>query len=205
MATTSANMGLSIPQTGDTSYPTSVTDSMTLIDAHDHTSGKGVQIPTGGIADLAVSTAKLAAGAVTQAKRASLGQQVSSSSGSYSSTSTSYADVTNLTVSITTTGRPVFIGLISDGSISKMGMEDNGGSTQSVSVKIVRGSTDIAIYNLRSEATTGVIYIPSSSIYMIDVPSAGTYTYKVQGISSAFSGSAPTLVVQSAKLVAYEL
>lgn len=48
------------------------------IDAHNHTTGKGVQIPSGGIqdlnittaklADLAVSTAKLADGSVTAAK-----------------------------------------------------------------------------------------------------------------------------------------
>lgn len=39
-----------------------------LIDAHDHTSGKGVLIPTGGLANLAVTTPKIADLAVTTAK-----------------------------------------------------------------------------------------------------------------------------------------
>lgn len=41
------------------------------IDAHDHSSAKGVPVPTGGLAALAVTTAKLATGAVTSDKVAS--------------------------------------------------------------------------------------------------------------------------------------
>lgn len=42
--------------------------NFTKIGAHDHTTNKGVQIPTGGIANGAVTTAKIADGAVTSAK-----------------------------------------------------------------------------------------------------------------------------------------
>lgn len=38
------------------------------LDAHDHTTSKGVPIPAGGIAPLAITTAKIADGAVTPAK-----------------------------------------------------------------------------------------------------------------------------------------
>ncbi len=62
--TTTVNMNLKTPASGDTDYPTSIADSFTLIDAHDHTSGKGVQIPTGGIANAAITGAKLAAAIV---------------------------------------------------------------------------------------------------------------------------------------------
>lgn len=60
-ATTTSNMSLLIPDTGDTDYPTSISSSFTLIDAHDHTTGKGVQIPAGGIASNAVTAVKIAA------------------------------------------------------------------------------------------------------------------------------------------------
>lgn len=51
MATTTANMSLSKPDEGaDTDvWDTSLNDSLDLIDAHDHSSGNGVQIPTAGI------------------------------------------------------------------------------------------------------------------------------------------------------------
>lgn len=66
--TLTPNMSLKVPAVGDTDYPTSISDSFTLIDAHDHTAGKGVQIPTEGIENSAVTTAKINDSAVTSAK-----------------------------------------------------------------------------------------------------------------------------------------
>lgn len=60
---TTANMSLSTPAAGDTDYPTQVSDSFTLIDAHDHSTGKGVQIPSGGLASGAVTVNKIASSA----------------------------------------------------------------------------------------------------------------------------------------------
>lgn len=68
MATTTANMGLSVPSVNDTDYPTSISDSFNAIDDHDHSSGNGVQIPSSGILDGAVGTSKLATNAVTTIK-----------------------------------------------------------------------------------------------------------------------------------------
>jgi hypothetical protein len=45
-----------------------LSDNFALLDAHDHTSGKGVQIPTAGIANLAVDATKLADNSVTNNK-----------------------------------------------------------------------------------------------------------------------------------------
>jgi hypothetical protein len=62
--------GVNPPVLNDTDYVDKIENSINSIDAHDHTSTKGVQIPTGGIVDLAVTTGKIAAGAVTAAKLA---------------------------------------------------------------------------------------------------------------------------------------
>jgi hypothetical protein len=219
--TTTTNMSLKTPASGDTDYPTSISDSFTLIDAHDHTSGKGVQVPTGGIADSAVTTAKLgalsvtgakiAAATVTNDKRAALGQQVSSSSGGFSTSSSSAADVTNLSVTITTTGRPVFIGLVDDasGGISYLGANFGTASALEAAVAflIVEGSTTIAKSEL-SNAADGDNFgvsskIPPSSLWTIRAPAAGTYTYKVQAMR--LTGSGTTAAVVNSKLIAYEL
>lgn len=155
-----------------------------------------------------IATAGIADGAVTAAKKAAVGQQLSSSSGFFSTTSTSYTDATNLSVSLTTTGRLVFIGLISDGSGSGGGTINSSDSTinQSTSnFKILRGSTEVGRYSLAHTITSGSTLsssIPCSSVFTFEAPSAGTYTYKLQ-VQSAVSTT--TSRISLCKLIAFEL
>lgn len=65
MAATSANMSLKQWNVGGDFFSYSeLSDNWGLVDVHDHSSGKGVQIPTGGLANLAVTTAKIASNAI---------------------------------------------------------------------------------------------------------------------------------------------
>ena len=66
--TTYANMNISSPDVGATDYEDTVEDTTSKIDAHDHTTGKGVQIPSAGIEDDAITADKILADAVTTAK-----------------------------------------------------------------------------------------------------------------------------------------
>jgi hypothetical protein len=68
MPTTTPNMALSIPVTDETNYPTTVSDSLTTVDSHDHSPGKGVLIPAEGLESDSVTTAKIVDGAVTTPK-----------------------------------------------------------------------------------------------------------------------------------------
>jgi hypothetical protein len=69
MAITTPSMGLKRwDQPNDVFSYTELSDNFNLLDLHDHSSGKGVQIPTAGLANLAVDTTKLANNAVTDAK-----------------------------------------------------------------------------------------------------------------------------------------
>lgn len=66
---TTPNMGLTKWDLSSDPYDhTQLANNFSAIDVHDHTAGKGVQVPTGGIANLAITTAKLADGSVTAAK-----------------------------------------------------------------------------------------------------------------------------------------
>lgn len=259
-STTTVNMLLTIPGTGDTDYPTSISNSFTLIDAHDHTTGKGVQIAAGGlatsavttakildgtiiagdiasdavttakildanvttakIADANVTTAKIADANVTIAKMAPVPSSTpapsatpapagsiafSASSASFATSSASAVDVTGLSVSIVTTGRPVYVGLTPESGASHgyVSMSDSS-SAGTGHVLLLRDGVSIystTIGASASGATAVTAYMPASSIHMVDLPSAGTYTYKVR----VYGDGGDQVSVNATKLVAFEL
>lgn len=149
------------------------------------------------VKDSGITTAKINDNAVTQAKRAALGQQVSSSSGAFSTGATSPTDVTNLSVSITTTGRPVFIAMISGSTSTSAFLNPTNGTGN---IYFLRDSTTIGKYACSDDATDAIAM--ASTPFFIDVPSSGTYTYKIQ---AAMSGAGGTIGVENFKLIAFEL
>lgn len=155
-----------------------------------------------------VTTAKLASGAVTQAKRAALGLQVSSSSGSFTTTSASLVDVTNLSVTAVSTGRPMFVGMVPDGT----GGAAMVSATLSVAAVAVSGNLDIledavtfigpfSLSHAGASATLAA-YWPCPAYQVIYTPAAGSHTYKVQASRTSAN---LTVAVSNCKLVAYEL
>lgn len=147
------------------------------------------------IADNSISTAKLQSGSVTNAKLVAANKQLSSSSGSFSTGSSSYVDATNLTCTITTSGRPVIIQLVPDGSSASYIYNDS--SSSGVSLDILRDVTEIAAYSLSSSRT------PASGIVAYDAPAAGTYTYKVRAARDVLV--AGNTYIMNSKLLVVEL
>lgn len=168
--------------------------------------------PTSTLGAGGIVTASLADGAVTQSKRAALGQQVSSACNSYTffngSSESDYTDVTNLSVTITTTGRPVLISLIPNQDVNgiQLLLSANGDTIHVLKVRMRRDSTTVATYLYQIGAASGStdnLVGLEPRFFMIDTPSAGTYVYKIQGYSSlATSGSAS---ISNCKLMAFEL
>ncbi len=148
-------------------------------------------------------------GKLTQVNMGSLGQQLSSSSGTFSTTNTSATDVTNLSVTITTTGRPVMLLLVSDGTggVNDAHIRvDSTGTSVGGEIYFIRGSTEIGQYGIGliatgSGGTNYEVRVPLSSCLMVDIVAAGTYTYKLQASANA----SDTIYVWRAKLLAFEL
>lgn len=169
----------------------------------------GATLPAWGPVRLSDNT-NAVTGQLPRANLPTVGQQVSSSTTTFSTASTSYVDVTNATVTITTTGRPVMIGLTADGSTNDsflMAISSNTGTAlPDINFKLLEGSTTIGVYQLRSTAyafvSGGNTMWPVSSIVHFYVPAAGTYTYKLQAKGNNAVSSA---YVSYAKLYAYEL
>lgn len=152
-----------------------------------------LEVAAGGI-----TATQIANGTITRPKLAALGQQISSSCGTFASSSTSFVAVTNLNVTITTTGRPVFIGLqgMNPADLSNQSLYSLVGPSD---LKLVRGGTDVVVYKM--DESSSILSTPPS-VLLIDTPGAGTYTYTVY---VKVDGGGGTLIFQNYVLVAYEL
>jgi hypothetical protein len=183
-------------------------------------------VTTAKIADLAVTTGKLADGAVTDAKlsisaltttliadgavtrpkQAALTINKSGTVAIFTSTSTSFTDVTGLTVSITSTGRPIWVGLVCVHSSSPCSVYATNAASTNVEaeIKLLRDSVSIMNTYLLATGTfasNSQMRTPAGTIWYIDEPAAGTYTYKIQ--VAVQSGT--TAGFEQLKLIAYEL
>lgn len=134
-------------------------------------------------ANIAGSQLSATAG-ITNSQRAALGQQ-GNTVGAFNTTSTSLVN-TGLTATITTVGRPVFIGLMSDGSgTGSISLSVTSGSPTLLSgtIAILRDGTIIGSYELTAggAASGSLIFTtPLSSVWMIDVPTSASHVYTIQ-------------------------
>lgn len=98
-------------------------------------------------------------------------------------------------ITITTTGRPVFVGLTNTGDITHPGtLVTSSAGAAVIRVTFVRDTTTIVVLDTTYNA-------PASSFYSMDFPIAGTYTYHFK--LSAPSGG--TSSANGTSLVVYEL
>lgn len=177
------------------------------------------QITSAQIANAAVTTTQIASQTIAQGNLAlrttgttvgAGGVALSASSAAFSTTSNSPTSVTNLSVTITTTGRPVFVGLVADGSVgnqSSIGCSNSGSAVTFVRsfFDILNGATTILEYILSTGGASSTdlqIFVPSSALSTISFPSAGTYTFSVKIYSNTVT---QTSLVTYSKLIAYEI
>lgn len=154
-------------------------------------------VTTSKILDANVTTAKIAANAITRAKLEAVGQQISSSSGVAQVSSTSATAATNLSDTITTSGRPVFLVMQSGDTSNAAAVVLASSFSGSAFIWYYRDSTPIAKYEF---APTALQYIPITPVFL-DVVAAGTYTYSVK---IAGDGT-HNMILRYYKLVAFEL
>lgn len=153
-----------------------------------------------------IGTASLGTGCVTRDKLVSVGQQIGSNVSSEAVT-TSLADISGASITITTTGRPVFIGVQQGTQVGGNGnvfLDGMNGTGLTADFAILRDSTIVSYqtYALAHPSSRTVyLTLPASYLWTIDSPSAGTYTYKLQAIQTGTG----TARFQGSRLIAYEL
>lgn len=148
---------------------------------------------------LSVGTPELIDGSVTPVKKSALGQQVSGSVTAGVPNTTQ--NIGGLAVTITTTGRPVFVGLIGNlGSAAAISAAS--GTTH---IFITRDVSTIIMQQNTGVGTDGTSSIsPSSAFWTVDLtPAAGTHTYQVMARYDSISSGGST--IENTRLIAYEL
>jgi hypothetical protein len=114
-----------------------------------------------------VITSKIANGAVTKAKLSAWNGSVSSNVG-FSTTSTSFVDVSNSSNVITTSGRPVAVSFtFASAGVGNISVDTG----EALSIRLVRDTTVVGEYGPISPG----IHMPVFNA--LDAPGAGTYTY----------------------------
>lgn len=137
---------------------------------------------------------------------------LSSSSGNFQTSSSTLVDVTNLSVGpLVTVGKPVFIGLIPDGSNTLYATlnSNNSAGNPSSGLHLFRddgsGYNEIMRSGIAGIAATSSgqteIVVPPGAFFFIDPVSSGSHSYKLQGKN--FNSS--TLTVANCKMVAWEM
>jgi hypothetical protein len=165
------------------------------------------------IASATITGSNVASNTISRTNLTAVGQQVSSNVTSFSTANSSPVAVSGATVTITTTGRPVMLMLISSSANPVAGSEiflsANTSSSETLVGQIcfLRGATQIVTQSFGGgifTSTSNNVIVPPSSFNYLDVIAAGTYTYSVSALVTSTSG-VPTINIKNIQLVAYEL
>lgn len=122
----------------------------------------------------------------------------------YSISGSSESDVPGMVVVITTTGRPVHVGIMATSGNNSLVEATRTSNTPRVRVGFSRDNSTFFGYgeiSVFTNAVAQVIQVPGSSFSAIDFVAAGTYTYRVR--LNAASGTDATIA--GCTLVVYEL
>ncbi len=158
----------------------------------------GGTLPGWGAVNLADGTNAITGALASKSNLPAVGQQISSTCGGFSTASGPYVDVTNLSVTFTTLGRPVILMLIPENP-----------SNDSFIIPPTTGGTGfiqfvqdgVGVGEFETTLNTSQIARLGITLTTIVVPSAGSHTFKVQ----AHSSGGQTFSVARYHLAAYEL
>lgn len=143
-------------------------------------------ITTSKIKDGDITTAKIADGAITKAKLSAINMAISNAIPSYelaNTTAGTTISVTGLSVSLTTTGRPVMLSLVHDPDLmgSEVGdisyLQASSGSTALLIFR--RTTSGVNTYPLKNFVSHASIYNPSGAFNTTFTCPAGTHTFQV--------------------------
>lgn len=179
---------------------------------------KNLNVTAGKLAVDSVETSKIKALNVTRPKLVAVGQQIATViTSSWPAPSTSFTDMPNQSITITSTGRPIIIGVTPQDpdtngpGVITCGLNAGGSSGKFYEgfIQLVRDTTNLAIWKFGGDidvvlgpATFVSVDVPCSVMSTIDAIGAGTYTYKLEARKNPTEAF---LIANNISLYAYEL
>lgn len=123
-------------------------------------------------------------GGITRPKLAAVGQQISGSSGNFTNSGTAvFVNLPNNNFILTTTGRPVVLGIIPSDPTnpSFIGIVSNlGSSPPFINLRILRDGVPLGVVSLSLGNAATLVSCPPPGLIMVDPVAAGTYEYRYQ-------------------------
>jgi hypothetical protein len=160
------------------------------------------QVQTAQIANLAVTAAQVANNTLTRAQFASVGQQVSGSSGAFNTVTNVVQDIPNMSVTITTSGRPVVLAMLAEPGDGTAYIS-NILSPPGAQLRLILQRAGVTIAETvtgNTSGSTATQFNPPGTL-AVDVVGAGTYVYKMR---AQVTGADPG-IVNHCILAAWEL
>lgn len=169
----------------------------------------GANIASDNITALGINTGNINTGAVTKVKQTS-NYAITGSTGNFVyivNTATTLKEITNLSTTITTTGKPVLVGLYPaeySGSAGSIIWQTGGVSANTGTLWLLRdSSTTGAGYSMTGSGNTIETHSCSNFSY-VDTPVSGSYTYSVR-LSVSYSSGTSSADINNCRLIVQEL
>jgi hypothetical protein len=142
-------------------------------------------------------------GQVTRDNLPTVGWVYSSSCGAFSTTSLTYVAVTNLEVTLTTTGRPIIIELNAMSPNSALAVGGAVGAGAILLLSLYRNGSPVAETVVQSPLNSvNTLQIPPGAVRLFDGSGAGTYTFKLY---AKVNNASATGYIVNCQMIAYEL
>ncbi len=210
--TLSANYSLILPALPSVSATFLQLDTSGNITAVNNADGIGSLMTSVGADAIGISMTLTGANAIANSRTRATGSSaegvggvaLSNSSSLFATTSNTPVNVTNLSVTLTTSGRPVFVMLQPDQTANLAGIQLHISSGTGSGIVYITNTTTSAVFNSEFFAGTAIdTSIPPGAFAFIDISAmAGSNTYQV---SVEVGGSSSTMKVYNCRLLAYEL
>lgn len=200
MTSVGANaIGVSMTATGANAIGASINSASSANQIGQSMTASGANSIANNITSIISSAANVIANARTRSVSSNPGLggvAFATLSGTVSTTSMTFQTVTAMTITITTSGRPIVLFVAPISTLGGLGASQSGGNTCLANFRIVNSTASSALASFQLEtgiSAAGNSVITAPGFSTLDIQAAGAYTYTFQYASGVSGGTASVI------------